>query len=164
MIYLGGHFPSQSWTLHNTKWSSLCWTGCNTITFKTHLNLIHISEMKREKPFLLASDIRCYFLLHPCYFIKVGIVEEYLWSLSLWYIRIFSIPIYRLSNTRKGPCEIKRRSITSEETGLLCFGFSQYCQFFVLNIFFSVKGRRNILQASLVLQLLYLCLPNSAGI
>ena len=74
------HFPSQSWTLHNTKWSSLCWTVCNTTTFKPHLNLTHISEMKRGKLFLLASNIICYFLLHPCYFVKVGIVGEYPWS------------------------------------------------------------------------------------
>lgn len=74
------HFPSQRWTLHNIKWSSLCWTVCNTTTFKPHLNLIHVSEMKKGKLFLLASNIRCYFLLHPCYFIKVGIVGDYLRS------------------------------------------------------------------------------------
>lgn len=88
IIYLGGHFRSQRWNLNKTKWRSLCWTVRNTVTFKTHLILIHISEIKRKNPFLSASNIRCYIFLTSLLFHESWSIEEYLWFVFVLVIHM----------------------------------------------------------------------------
>lgn len=150
MICLGGHFPPQSWTLHNAEWS---WTELNIM--QQHWEHIWISFTSQEwegKSLFswhqILDVIFCYILANSS---KVDCRGIHVWnvSLSLWYICIFFVPSYRLNKSRKETCKIKRRSLTSEETVLLCFRFFQYFNSLFWIHFFTVKGRRNIPQPAL---------------